>query len=277
MVDAQFTNVRVLKPFEDFERRYQGKPAFTPIAFPGVRDQRAQNEEPGYDPNLEKGIAIPQGSRVLLQFPICFARGPVFPFPTFTTYSYRLIWRYQNLGSFRNPAVRSRRAPYHFPRQSPGAPDSTFGPPVPRVTLPASWHVVAYQQTEPPGGNAANLVARIEMITPNISDFRQFAPPILPDGQIGVIQQGVTDPFTASGGQMPIYVPFETDAAGDELIILANRSDAFPTMGPLAAPWDFTSNSPTGDLPFSNIYGTGNGAHPAFRDIGIYLQTGTAP
>jgi hypothetical protein len=30
-------------------------------------------------------------------------------------------------------------------------------------------------------------------------------------------------------------------------------------------------------LPFSNIYGDGNGAHAIFRDVGIYLFTGTNP
>jgi len=281
MVDAQLTNVRVLKPAENFERNYQGKPANTPIAFPGVRDTRAEEGAPGFSPDLMKGIAVPQGARVLLWFPICWAPLGTYPNPLnpFQFYSYRLIWRFQGLGSFRNPGTKQRRAPYHFPRQSPGAPATILGIPVPRVTIAASWHVVAYQQTEPASG-AGNLVGRQEMITPRFDSLNEFVPPLLPDGTPGVIQQGVLDPGTVGiGANEPIFMPFWTDAEGDELIILANR---FDWQDPGAAPWDFTNAgnvpmNPQGDLAFSNIYGNGNSTHERFRDVGIYMQTGTTP
>jgi hypothetical protein len=276
MVDAQLTNVRVLKPAPNFERNYQGKPANTPIAFPGVRDTRAEEGAPGFSPDLMKGIAVPQGSRVLLNFPICV--NPVPPgnalFP-FQFYSYRLIWRFQGLGSFRNPGTKQRRAPYHFPRQSPGAPATILGIPVPRVTIAASWHVVAYQQTEPATG-AGNLVVRQEVITPRFDSLNEFVPPLLPDGTPAVIQQGVLDPGLVGGvANEPIFAPFWTDAEGDELIILANRVDWQDNAAPA---WDFTD--PAKDLAFSNIYGTGTwagGGHQSFRDVGIYMQTGTTP
>jgi len=281
MVDAQLTNVRVLKPAPNFERNYQGKSAIIPIAFPGTRDPRAEESAPGFSPNLMKGIAVPQGARVLLQFPICWA--PLGTFPNavnpFQFYSYRLIWRYQNLNSYRNPAAKTRRAPYHFPRQSPGAPETILGVPVPRVTIPASWHVVAYQQTEPLTG-AGSLVVRIEDIIPRLDSVADFVQPLLPDGQPGVIQQGVLDPTATGGGQMPIFAPFWTDAEGDELLILAKRVGATALPGDV---WDFTSGyngvspPPQGDLAFSNIYGTGDGRHESFRDLGIYMQTGTMP
>jgi len=281
MVDAQLTNARVLKPFDNFERIYQGQSAQIPIAFPGSRDSRAISNESGFDPNLMLGIPVPEGARVLLWFPICFApvppANPLFPFQL---YSYRLIWRYQNLRSFREPPTKSRRPPYHFARSSPGAPDSSSGIPLPRVTIPASWHVIAYEQGEPVTGSG-NLVVRIETITPRLDDLNQFVAPLLANGQPGVIQQGVLDPSLSGGNGMPLFVPFWTDAEGDELIILANRASTNAT-DPLDV-WDFTQANTDldvgelGDLAFSNIYGTGNGRHEPYRDIGIYMQTGTTP
>ncbi len=276
MVDAQLTNVRVLKPFDGFEARYQGQQALTPIAFPGERDPRSRSG--GFDPDLMAGIPVPEGARVILWFPICFS--PVPPgnaLAPFQFYSYRLIWRYQNLGGFRDPAVKHKRAPYHFPRQSPGAPDTSGGTALPRLTIPASWHVIAYEQPEPvPGGGAGNLVVRVEQITPRMDSVAQFIQPLLPDGRPGVIQQGVMDPgaLGADSGAalMPTFMPFWTDAEGDELIILATRTSATTDEADV---WDFTN--PDLDLAFSNIYGDGNGTHERFRDLGIYMQTGTAP
>jgi hypothetical protein len=270
MVDAQLTNVRVLKPFANFERVYQGKPALTPIAFPGVRDKRADEHAAGFDPNLIAGIPVPEGARVLLWIPMCFISQEDELQP-FRLYSYRLVWRFQNLSGYRNPAARSRRAPFHFPRQTPGASDTTVvsAPGSPRVTIPASWHVIAHEELEPTTG-PSSLNVRVEDIIPRVDNVGLFVPPLLPDGSNAVIEQGVADPASIAGASMPIFVPFWTDAEGDELIIFATRTGA----GALDT-WDFTD--PAKDLAFSNIYGTGNGSHPDFRDIGIYLQTGTTP
>lgn len=270
MADAQLTNVRVLKPFDNFESVYQGKSAASPIAFPGTRDKRAEESAPGFDPNLERGIPVPQGARVLLWFPVCFTNEQ--QLNPFVQYSYRLVWRFQNLAGYRNPAALTKRAPYHFPRQSPGANDTRAGlPGLPRVTVPASWHVVAFSQPEPTLGSAY-INVRVEAITPVI-DLTEFIPPLLPDGKTGIIQQGVGDPQTLPGSVMPVFMPFWTDAEGDELIILARRTVI--SGGDPPDLWDFTD--PAKDLAFSNVYGTGNGAHPSFRDLGIYMQTGTTP
>ena len=268
MADAQLTNVRVLKPFDNFEAVYQGKPALAPIAFPGTKDKRAEERAPGFDPNLLRGIPVPEGARVILWFPVCFISAS--QLNPFILYNYRLIWRYQNLAGYRNPAALTKRAPYHFPRQSPGAQDTSLvGPPgVPRVTVPAAWHSVAFQQPEPAVGPAA-LNLRVESITPML-DLTAFFQPLLPNGNPGVIEQGVADPGAVPGEVMPIFMPFWTDAEGDELIILATRNGVGTSDT-----WDF--QDPTKDLAFSNIYGTGNGAHPSFRDLGIYMQTGTTP
>ncbi len=268
MVDAQFTNVRVLKPFPGFEKVYQGQPSAIPIAFPGERDPRGAQGAAGFDPNLMLGIPVPEGSRVILWLPMAFVPDPESLDP-FRFYSYRLIWRFNNLGDWRAPPARTQRAPYHFPRQSPGAPDTSLPTPLPRVTLPASWHVIGYEKTEPATG-AGELDIRIEKITPMLDSLTEFAQPLLADGARGVIQQGVLDPATSGGATMPVYVPFWTDAEGDELIILANREDI-----ETPATWDF--KDPDADLAFSNVYGTGDGRHQVFRDVGIYLQTGTNP
>jgi hypothetical protein len=263
MADAQLTNVRVCKPFENFESRYQGLPTNIPIAFPGVRDPRAAQGQEGFDPDLMAGYAVPEGARVVLWFPTCFSGA------NFRLYSYRLVWRLRGLGDFRNPPRRQPRAPYHFPRQSPGAPDTSSATPV-RTVIPASWHVIAYEEAEPATG-AGELVVRVEKITPTLDSAQDFVPPKLADGADAALQQGVLDPASSGpGANMPDFVPFWTDAEGDDLIILVERKTASANVN-----WDFTS--PTEDLPFSNIYGTGNGAHPIFRDIGIYLQTGSNP
>jgi hypothetical protein len=274
MVDAQFTNVRVLKPFEGFERVYQGQPLSTPIAFPGERDPRAQQGKPGFDPNLMIGIPVPEGARVVIWFPVI--PPPPSNLNAQKAYSYKLIWRFKNLGDYRDPAAKRRRAPFHFPRQSPGAPDTSFGGiPLPRTTIPAGWHVIAYEQPEP-AQSAGNLVIRVEKITPKIDSLFEYAQPLLSNGAQGVLQQGVVDPASlgalAPAARMPLFLPFWTDAEGDELIILVNR-ETQPQSPPNT--WDFVT--PDEDFEFSNIYGTGNGTHEPFRDVGIYLQTGTAP
>jgi hypothetical protein len=273
MVDAQLTNVRVLRPFEGFERVYQGQSLTVPIAFPGERDPRAAQGKPGFDPNLMIGIPVPEGARVIIWFPVI--PPPPSNLNAQIPYSYKLIWRFKNLGDYRDPPARRRRAPFHFPRQSPGASDTSFGPPLPRTTIPAGWHVIAYEQPEPTS-SAGNLVVRVEKITPKIDSLFEFAQPLLSDGSPGVLQQGVLDPVAlgalSAAAKMPLFLPFWTDAEGDELIILANRETI-----PLAPPntWDFVAADQ--DFEFSNIYGTGNGNHEPFRDVGIYVQTGTTP
>lgn len=269
MADAQLTIAKPYKPFEGFESKYQGLAGNVPIAIPCVADQRAGSA--GFDPNLMAGIPVPQGARVLLWIPMCFISDPQSLDP-FRFYSYTIVWRFNNLGDYRAPPAKNRiggarRKPYHLARQSPGASDTTLGPPLPRVTLPASWHIVAYEQSEPALGPGESHL-RIEKITPDIDSLTSLIQPILPNGRPGVIQQGVFDPATSGGAEMPVFLPFWTDAEGDELFMLVTRQDTTDA-------WDFTD--PAKDLAFSNVYGTGDGAHPIFRDVGIYVQTGTNP
>ncbi len=264
MVDAQFTIVKYLKPAPDFESVYQGVDARTPIAIPCVKDARAGT--PGFSPDLMEGVAVPQGARLCFWIPMCFIPDPESLSP-FRFYSYRFAWRFNNLAGFRAPAANEPRKPYHLAVQSPGASDTTFPVAAPRVTIPASWGDILVEGTEPATGSF-NSNLRIEQITPRIDSLADLIQPLLPDGRPGVIQQGVFDPATSGGAAMPISLPFWRDAEGDELIILVRRTE--PT-----GVWDFTD--PALDLAFSNVYGTGDGAHPIFRDVGITIQSGTNP
>jgi hypothetical protein len=265
-VDAQFTTVQVLKPFNGFEAVYQGKPASTPIAIPGGRDPRAG--QPGYDPNLIEGIPVPLGSRIILWIP----QTPN-PQQGSQEYAYRVVWRYRNLSDYRNPGrVDIARPPFHIPRQTPGAPDTTVGTQQ-RVVIPASYRVVADEQTEAPltDGRVNLHVEDVAIVGQQLIDVVR---PLLPDGSVATIQQGILDPATNPvPAPVPLFLPFQFDAEGDEMLIFAVRATLSGSPPP---PWDFTS--PNGaDFPFSNIYGTGGGTHANFAEVGILMVTGTNP
>lgn len=261
--DAQFSVARILKPFPDFEASYQGQPAFRPIAFPGGRDSRAGQE--GISPDLMLGIPVPFGARVLVYIPAAFTQLPG-PTTFVQPYNYSFVWRLRNVRDFRQD-----RRPYHFPRQSPGAPDTTAPPGAQaRFVIPASIDAVLYEQGEPAPGVRA--VQRAYQQTYTIGLGYELATfPLLPGGASGVYQQGVLNPADVGivGAYGAIFTPLWMDAAGDELIILANRANEGLGV------WDFVDDA--ADAAFSDIYGTGNGAHPSYPDVGIYLFTGTNP
>jgi hypothetical protein len=254
--DAQFTLANVLKPFPGFETVYQGASHANPVAFPGGTDPRAG--EVGISANLIAGHPIPLGARVLVWIPVAVLA------PTVTIYEYTFVWRLRNTRDYRVNAVR--RPPFHFGKQRPGAPDSSVAPVVPRFVIPAACDVVMYEQAEPAAFGSG--VMRVVNQSYRIGDGGGQVEPLLPSGGIGIFQQGVLDPNTATpqGASDPIFQPIWMDAMGDELIILAKPQN-------VAGNWDFAGT----DLPFSNIYGTGNAAHAAFPDVGIYVFTGTNP
>lgn len=259
MADAQYTLVRVCRPFADFERVYQGRPATVPIAFPGVLDPRAAAGQAGFSPALLKGYPVPFGSRLVIEIPVCFNED------TPSLYSYRLIWR------FAGSKTAQEARPMHLRSQSRGAPDSTGTSPALRYPTPASWHMIAYEETEPVSGSG-RLVIRVERIIPVVDSL---VAPRLPNGAMATIEQGIFDPADFAPGSAtpvsPTYVPFWTDAMGDELLLLANPEPA-DSEGRV---WDFTD--PALDKPFSDLYGSSNGARPPRLDVGITLQTGTSP
>lgn len=243
--DAQFTNVRTLRPFEDFQSVYQGVAGTVPISMPGTLDALAGT--PGYSPSLLAGLPVPFGSRLALWIPAPCPTGP---------YRITIVWRFRTLRDFVNPANARGRAPYHIPIQRPGVPDSTVVPPAPRVLIPAAVAVVAYEQPEPtPCLGGASLVVHREELIARITAGSGV--PLLPNGTFATIQQGVLDPATSPIAPFPIFGPFWRDVEGDEMLINIEKNDA--------TPWDF---SPGGaDEVFSQIYTVS----------GILVLTGTNP
>lgn len=263
-VDAQFNNVRILKPFSGFEQRYQGLATNIPIALPAERDPRAAAGRPGFDPNLMSGLPVSLGQRLLIWFPVAAADDFV------QRYTYRIVFRYRNLADFRQPGgVRAPRMPFHFPLQE-GVADTSTAPPSERTIIPASYWTVGFEQAQV-GTQNGELEVVPEGITIGF-DANNFIAPLLPDGTSGVVQQGVFDPnVQATESPMPVWLPFWLDAGGDDMLILVNREDQ---QNP-SNTWDFTAQN--ADLGFSNVYGTNNGAKPPEPNVGIYVVGGTNP
>lgn len=264
--DAQFSVARVLKPFDGFEAQYQGQNYDLPIACPGGADSQTTNGINGFAPNLMRGTAVPLGARLLVWIPVAITAGGGGG-TIIQSYSYSFVWRLRNVRDFRQD-----RRPYHYPRQSPGAPDSSVAQP--RFVIPAAIDTVIYEQSEPVGLYGTRAVQRAYEQTYEVAfGFENGTEVILPDGSRGIFQQGVLDPGFAGalGAGAAMFTPLWMDAAGDELIVLARRTNRpDPDNG-----WDFTQA--TQDLPFSDIYGTGNGIHDPYPDVGIYIFTGTNP
>lgn len=257
--DAQFSVARILKPFPNFEDVYQGSGYTMQIAFPGGADDRAGQD--GIAPNLMKGTPVPFGSRLLVYIPVALTGiggGGV----TIPSYNYSFLWRLRNVRDFRQD-----RRPYHFPKQSPGAPDGV----TPRFVIPAAVDTVIYEQGEPAGAGIAAVQRAYQQTYEIGRAFQPATEVFLPDGTLGIFQQGVLNPSdtTVLGAGGCLFTPLWMDAAGDELMVIATRTDQ------TAVNWDFTSAA--NDLAFSQVYGTGNGSHAAYPDVGIYLFTGSNP
>jgi len=260
MADAQFTLVNPLRPFEGFEEVYQGQSVTRPIAFPGTLDINAGKN--GYASNLLGAIPVPLGARLGIWIPAAVALQIV------RVYTYTLHWRMRSLQDFRNAAGNNDlRRPYHLRNQSPGAPDTTVGT-QPRFVVPCANDSIIYEQPEPatlfdPG--IARTLKQVYEIGEAAGSFNPFTP----TGTEAIFQQGVLDPAVV-GTQVagdPIFTPLWTDVMGDELLITVTRDVDD------GANWDFAGV----DLPFSNIYGDGNGTHGLYPQVGIYIFTGTNP
>jgi hypothetical protein len=270
--DAQFSTVRILRPYKNFENDYQGKAANIPVNLTPEgepRDPAAADKRPGFDPNLVAGLPVPQGSRVQLWFPQCIKR--VAGVTVVTPYAYFIVWRFRSIQDFISPSDPGRIQPFHFPRQRPGQPDTTVPPPGEqrRFVIPASLRSVGFEQAEPAGLGTAVLNLRPVAVIP-LLDEPTVTLPLLPGGVTGSVQQGVFDPAVfGDDAKKADWQPFEVDAEGDEMLIFAVRA----TLGQDLV-WDFAAPA-SSDFAFSNIYGTGNGAHAAIPEVGIYVQTGT--
>lgn len=279
MFDANFSMARILKPFPNFEARYQGQSAGLPIAFPGTLDRQAGEE--GYDPFLEAGLPVPLGSRVLIYVPLAIYSTATST--TLQTYAYQIIWRMRSIGdflsAFEKNVARTEIGPYHLRQRDVGVPDDPANPTgTKRIVLPSSMQVLAYEQAEPSTSDTANVNGTIHLRGQKIIPNGAVPPgPILPApaplAARGVTGQGIF-PFTQDsedticGG--PVYFPFWFDAEGDEMIIYATRANITEQTNT----WDFTTNT---DRPFSATYGTNNGTQAPVPSVGIFVFTGSAP
>lgn len=269
LADAQFGLVRILRPFLEFETVYSGQSVDTPIALSRVlrntggdpRDPLAADQRPGYDPNLIRGLSMPVGARVALYMPKILAGGA-------ERYRYRFIWRLRNTLDY-----RLGRIPYHYPKQGEGVPDSTDTPPSARVVIPAAEQTILYAETPEPAGPVATVVtsSRVEDVT---FGGTSLAAPLLPGGVTGVVQQGILDPGNVVIGDdalLPTYALYETQAWGDELLVMLYRTDT------LGANWDFSSPGGVDEQLSLLLGGGGSQPFPAFPDVGVYVLVGSAP
>lgn len=274
LFDGQWTMVRSIRPFANFERVYQGALGTLPISFPGDLDQYAARGAVGYDPNLLGAVTVPLGSRVTIWIPQTIAFDAEDPVVN-PLYQYQVIWRMRSLKDFilgqgegqGGQQIQSYSS-YHLATSGFGQPEAVTSPAIPsnqRYYLPGALRTVAFEQTEPTDGTPSVIHLRGEYLQTVNNPI--WVPPLTPQGNSAVWQQGayVGSSNTAQGG--PAYMTFTMDAEGDELAILASKIDTDPT-------WDFTTSSP-GDLAFSNTYGNNNGASPQNK-TGILVTTGTS-
>jgi len=285
LADAQFSVVKTLRPYVNFETDYEGTPCTRPIQVTEVlngtggepRDDQAIALTPGYDPNLVRGLKVPMGARVVIFLPR-FTPDNVVAGGADLRYDWLIEWRLRNVFDF-----RTQRVPFHHPKQSLGFPDTSSGTSEPRVVIPAASQTSVYVGAEPTGGGppqaqgAVTQNARQEFIS---SGALGNALPFMPGGVLfGSIQQGLSNPGAPAIGPFALpsfYQIIETQAAGDELILSLRRKD---TEQGAAPNWEFGQNPSRVDRFVSVFLGLGdtfNGEGP-FRDIGVMVAWGTAP
>jgi hypothetical protein len=257
--DPQFGNAKVLRPFPTYKTVYGGQPHnyFIGLFEDGVALD-SQAGKPGYSQRLCRGLPVPLGARVCFWLPVSGegARGG-------NIYQYSIIWRFRNLHDF-----RVTRSPYHIPKQSGGVSDTTPGIAGSRVIIPASMHSSSYSSSKPTATYATNSDVSLypEFITP--SGYAPFDM-LNPDGNMSIVQQGLSDPETAGAGEPPNFSPgwelFETQAMGDELIMAVAR-----TSNTITSPtWQFNgANDP--DHLFSLFWDSSPYS-------GVYALVGSAP
>lgn len=305
--DPQVGLVSVLRPFPQFEDAYDTMSGARPIMFTeGGVILDAQAGKPGYDPHLLAGFPVPMGSRVIIWFPL--ARSDVL----FGPYNWVLSWRLRNTHDFRNEHIS-----YHYPKEGLGAPATGVNS-GPRVVLPASMQSVVITSPGPRVGtyqlkdgtfaaDAMNVTDYaihelcVEAIQPKATRYQystqtgnanQGAMPLpppfidakMPTHTQGVIEQGVVDLNNDQFGEqgMPMYLPFETYALGDELFIgclkdqNASENQDRRTGAVWKPTWDFATINGS-DSQFSRLFGQGKISPAATTpqlDVGIYIMVG---
>jgi hypothetical protein len=249
----------VLRPWRGFEAAYQGFSSALPIYLCENNkpvDAQAEQGVDGIDPNLISGLPMRMGTATIIWFP------PILTIEaTPRGYNWVIEWRMRNCRDFRN--TPKARMPFHGPKQGQGCPETVVNPGA-RIIIPAATETQVYVQTEPAGtqqGSVANL--RMVAVT---SNGYQLSQPFLPGGARGVVQQGIA-PAAIAGRNMAQFLIYETQTAGDELLVSLWRDAG---ANPL---WDFASGQP--DYRVSQVLGLGTGAQ--LPDLGVMVMYGVSP
>jgi hypothetical protein len=265
MADAQFGNVRVLLPFENFEDDYQDRSGSVMIAFPGGLDPNAG--QPGFDDKLILGHPVPRGARVSIGIPVVFDNIVV-------DYRYAIVFRDRTLRDYRSPGANRIRPPFHYAKQALGAVDGTVVGSPGRYPIDARYWTIGYEQAEPQAV-AANVFPILnlypELVIPKQILFPQC---LVSGGNAGTVQQGIYDPTQIGPSKVAVLrCEFQVDCNGDDMIVFAQK---IPDEEGEFSNWDFDGE----DAGFSNFYGRGGYAaatHDVYEDAGIRVTTGTNP
>lgn len=269
LADAQFGTERFMRPNEDFITQYDKTPIGNPLwLFPESSPLDKQAGKPGYDPNLIRGLEVPVGARLIMKIPTMTyieTTGP--PTLIVRSYIWAFIWRERNLFDY-----RTQRIPWHLP-QGRGPDDSAVAPPEPRVTLPATSNTVVYNQPEPVSAGLPDTLRAVQRARSEDIRFSTLtlSGPLLPNGNIGVIQQGLLDPaafFSLATEQS--FMSHEIQALEDELLIAVYRNTGDVN-------WDFTPGTGADEQLGELLGNLGRGANGATDKIGVYVKAGTAP
>ena len=284
LADPQFSVATILRPFDNFEDVYAGQPAGVPVAFfPPGPNGRPQALDPdagarGVDENLLRYVPVPLGAQIVLYIPHALVLQDSLVVPVLETlYTYTVHWRVRNLSaSTRRMRTGGEVKPYHSATFE-GRPDTTAPATAQaRVLIPSATRTVLVEQPEPATTAQQVQHLRRERFTPTTSYLDSSGLPLLPSGAQGVHMQGVLDPgaFTAFEqiARSSLFMPIEFTCEGDEMLITANRYDAWEAQ-PDA--WSFTGlDAP--DAPFSNVYGrnVAGPEQPLSHGLGIYMFMG---
>lgn len=291
--DAQFSASRILRPLPNFEELYQGTDATNslaplavsrPVAFfspealkNGGRDQDAGKS--GFDPNLLGYMPVPMGALMKVGIPVFTNFNPAQPTLNAQAYRYILHWRQADINRY----TRDLSGQYHLPRQAPGAVD-TSPPPGggPRFVTPSFDSAILINQPEPGGFSGQDVDVRREywVVKAGEPAFFPFLRPAdgSPGTVDGIYQQGIADPAAVGDfATQSSFVELETECKGDSLLITCDRFGIDGVQPSPPDPWDFAATGR--DFGFSNVYGTAQLAtpHPAFTEVGLYINFGTAP
>ena len=263
LADAQFSAVRVFRPFAGFESVYEGLAVEDqPIAIPGDLDQNAGNT--GFSPNLLAGIPVPYGSKLTLWIPTVISESSPVSGLIARPYRYTVLWRLRNLRDF-----NVDRKPYHFPRSSEGE-GGLF-------VVPAAQQTSIYDATPQtlsvsPGSDfAAERLATQEVSAEAFKFQSNLASVALtPTGVAADYQQGLAATGAGSNRTATFNV-VQLDCMGDEMIILISRD---PTEQ--SDTWSF-SNVFSEDRGLSAFYGTNGGTREVIDTLGVYVLSGSNP